>query len=89
MFEPLELIAHELYPIESIIEFLVIFLRETSVWSSASNLEGFLAGTSLCEVCGTVTANTERLLNRSASLLKEHIVCPEHQSFRSEDDSLR
>lgn len=87
-FEPLELVAHELFPVPSIIEFLEIFLCETSVWSHPTNLEEARSGRSRCEVCDTITANVETLRTRSSSAIKEHIVCPAHRTFRWEDEEV-
>lgn len=88
LFEPLEVIAHEMFPVASIIEFLEIILGETSVWNSPSNENEARDGESRCEVCNVATPNVETLRSRYSSVIKEHIVCPAHQSFRWEDEDL-
>lgn len=88
LFEPLEVVAHEMFPVQAIIEFLEIILGQTSVWTSPSNHDEARDGDSRCEVCNAATPNVETLRSRYSSVIKEHIVCSAHRTFRWEDEEV-
>lgn len=84
-FEPFEEFDYEMNPRISIIEFLQIHLSNTFIVTQRRSWPAVLKEDAHCEVCGRLTDNVEQLWNRYATILKSHVVCPEHQTFRWED----
>ena len=41
-----------------------------------------IRGHSRCEICDAVTSNVERLVTGDDRILKQHTVCPDHQTAR-------
>lgn len=85
LFAPLEELQYVINPTAALIEFLEIFLVDTLIWSSDRNIELAQPGRSRCEVCNCITANVEELRNKDLQLIKDHVVCPAHQTFRWEE----
>ena len=85
-FEPLEEFEFEMNPRASLIEFLEVYLRRTTVVPTMNHWQAALHGHSTCEVCYRITLNVENLvIYSSAATLKRHTVCVEHATFRYEN----
>ena len=68
---------------ETLVEFIELNLRLTFVEITRQDWNLVTKGHSRCEICNTPTDNVEELRSGLGHTLKRHVVCPDHQSFRS------
>ena len=58
-------------------------LTDPEIVYSQSHWLGVIKGHSRCEFCDRPSPLIEQLVNRNGTVLKKHIVCHDHASFRS------